>query len=538
LEWLAIALGCLGSLTQATGGEAIPIPTQASIRNSVPNLEQQSSSETISPITCETSSEVGINNVSQTCPEPEANGMEQVRSVAELSDVHPSDWAFQALQALVERYGIVVGYPDGTFRGERSLSRYEFAALLQRVMDYVYNQRNPGTRQEFEILQRLQKSYADILQSQDPQRLGLEPRVDALDIQVTKLEKQVFSTTTKLSGQAVIVPTSGSNAPLTFVSRVRLGLITSFTGKDTLLTQLEAGNNGTDAVSRVQNRFLNLLGTNGLLAGGGGLDYVGVGSGLRLSRLSYTFQPLADLSVTVGTRIHPRDFIDQNRFANSSDKNFVSSFFMGNPLIVQNQIERPGGSGVVLHWKPTDNLNLKALYLAADADRPNPGFTPGGLFGDRYQGSVELGYELNRDFVTRLQFTRAVIDGLSVYAGGVNVEWAWNQQFALFGRYGIGTYQGFTPFLGRNLDTTVQTWAIGSIIRNIVIPGSTAGFAIGQPFATSSIGNRTQTNFEGFYSFLLNDNISVTPGFMIVSNPNNRSSGNVWEFFLRMVLSF
>jgi hypothetical protein len=464
--------------------------------------------------------------------------MEQVRSVAELSDVHPSDWAFQALQTLVERYGIVVGYPDGTFRGGRSLSRYEFAALLQQVMDYVYNQRDPATREEYDILQRLQRSYGDVLQSQDTQRPGLEPRLNILDAQVTKLEKQIFSTTTKLFGQAVIVPTTGSNAPLTFVSRVRLDLRTSFTGKDTLLTQLEAGNNGTDAVSRVQNRSLNLLGTDGLLAGAGGLDYVGVEQGLHLSRLSYTFQPIANLSVTVGTRIHPRDFIDQNRFANSSDKNFVSSFFMSNPLIVQNQIERPGGAGLVLNWKPTENLDLKALYLAADADRPTPGFTSGGLFGDRYQGIVELGYALNSDFVTRLQFTRAVIDGLSIYAGGVNVEWAWNQQFALFGRYGIGTYQGFTPFLGRNLDTTVQTWAIGSIIRNIVIPGSAAGFAIGQPFASSSIGNRTQTNFEGFYSFLLNDNISVTPGFMIVSNPNNRSIGNIWEFFLRMVLAF
>ena len=46
-----------------------------------------------------------------------------------MSDVQATDWAFQALQSLVERYGCIAGYPDKTYRG-RPLTRYEFAALL------------------------------------------------------------------------------------------------------------------------------------------------------------------------------------------------------------------------------------------------------------------------------------------------------------------------------------------------------------------------------------------------------------------------
>lgn len=42
-------------------------------------------------------------------------GQAQVTSVSQLSDVQPTDWAFQALQSLVERYGCIAGYPDGTF---------------------------------------------------------------------------------------------------------------------------------------------------------------------------------------------------------------------------------------------------------------------------------------------------------------------------------------------------------------------------------------------------------------------------------------
>lgn len=60
----------------------------------------------------------------------EENAMAQVTSVSQLSDVQPTDWAFQALQSLVERYGVIAGYPDSTFRGNRALTRYEFAAGL------------------------------------------------------------------------------------------------------------------------------------------------------------------------------------------------------------------------------------------------------------------------------------------------------------------------------------------------------------------------------------------------------------------------
>ncbi len=61
----------------------------------------------------------------------------QVTSVNQLSDVKPTDWAFQALQSLIQRYGCIAGYPDGTYRGNRALTRYEFAAGLNACLDKV-----------------------------------------------------------------------------------------------------------------------------------------------------------------------------------------------------------------------------------------------------------------------------------------------------------------------------------------------------------------------------------------------------------------
>ncbi|MGL5064872.1 MAG: iron uptake porin, partial [Microcoleus sp.] len=73
----------------------------------------------------------------QAQPTQQSGAMSQVTSVSQLSDVQPTDWAFQALQSLVERYGCIVGYPDGTYRGNRALTRYEFAAGVNACLDQV-----------------------------------------------------------------------------------------------------------------------------------------------------------------------------------------------------------------------------------------------------------------------------------------------------------------------------------------------------------------------------------------------------------------
>ena len=66
---------------------------------------------------------------------PTTKKAQGVSSVSQLSDVRPTDWAFTALQSLVERYGCIAGYPDSTFRGKQATSRYEFAAGLNACLD-------------------------------------------------------------------------------------------------------------------------------------------------------------------------------------------------------------------------------------------------------------------------------------------------------------------------------------------------------------------------------------------------------------------
>ena len=112
---------------------------------------------------------------------------EQVTSITQFSDVYPTDWAYQALSNLIERYGCVAGYPNGTYRGNRAMTRFEAAALLNACLDRV--------TEVTDELKRLMKEF-------EKELAIVKGRVDGLEARVGELEATQFSTTTKLDGQA------------------------------------------------------------------------------------------------------------------------------------------------------------------------------------------------------------------------------------------------------------------------------------------------------------------------------------------------
>ena len=102
----------------------------------------------------------------------------------------PTDWAYQALSNLVEQYGCVAGYPNGTFRGNRAMTRYEAAALLNACLDRVT-----------EVTDELRRLMAEF----GAELAILEGRVDGLEAKFGELKATQFSTTTKLKGKATFV---------------------------------------------------------------------------------------------------------------------------------------------------------------------------------------------------------------------------------------------------------------------------------------------------------------------------------------------
>ena len=184
-----------------------------------------------------------LDQIEQYSNEGQSNIQGQVTNVGELRDVEPTAWAYEALRSLVERYGCIVGYPDRTFRGNRSLSRWEFAAGLNaclNVMERLIQENVAVLREDIDKLKRLMEEFQAEL-------AALGARVDNLESRVAFLEDHQFSTTTKLAGE-VIFATSGSyinndaGNQQVFQDRVRLVLNTSFSGEDRLVTRLAAGN--------------------------------------------------------------------------------------------------------------------------------------------------------------------------------------------------------------------------------------------------------------------------------------------------------
>ena len=88
------------------------------------------------------------------------------------SDVSTSDWAYQAVSQLSDQ-GIVEGYPDGTFRGQRNITRYELAQIIARLManEDQFNAEQRAT------IDKLAGEYADEL--------------DNLGVRVSNLENKV-----------------------------------------------------------------------------------------------------------------------------------------------------------------------------------------------------------------------------------------------------------------------------------------------------------------------------------------------------------
>ncbi len=130
------------ALTSAIGSSAHPslvvaeVSTSKPLKSATPPLD---TSNLPTPTAESLPTEVLAITVNEDQP------LAQVTSVSQLSDVQPTDWAFQALQSLVERYGVIAGYPDGTFRGNRSLTRYEFAAGVNAALDRIQELISAGT---------------------------------------------------------------------------------------------------------------------------------------------------------------------------------------------------------------------------------------------------------------------------------------------------------------------------------------------------------------------------------------------------------
>ncbi|MBD2462950.1 carbohydrate porin [Oscillatoria sp. FACHB-1407] len=526
----------------------------------------------------------------------------QVTSVSQLSDVEPTDWAFQALQSLVERYGCIAGYPDGTYRGDRTLTRYEFAAGLNACLDRVNELISTGltdavTAEDLETIQRLQEEFSAELAS-------LRGRIDALEARTAELEANQFSTTTVLRGLTwfnltgafadgdVLVETSDLSAPpvirpagrdpvtgrplvatveddpeITFSYLTWLTLSTSFNGEDNLVTQLAVGNGDSPANAFVSAGLYNTFGVPFTDQ----TAQVDIGSNdVIIRELFYSFPINDSLQAVVGPRINWYRYFDNNRF--TFFLTGASSFNSGGSTLL-NTIDR--GSGAALLWQINEQFRLNVAYLGeSDEFLPSGLFNTSsnpdeGLFGGTNTITAEVTFSPSSDFNLRLLYNRSNLNAVFGQVGGApgepiygllddgaggplndatadtfsaNFDWLITPTIGIFGRY---TY-GITHIEPGDVDA--QAVQAGIAFLDFLKEGSqlTLSYMIpfsvldGHEFLVSGGGDGgVQYEFELTYFYPLTDNIALVPAFYVIGNANNFDSNpTIYVGNLRTQFSF
>ncbi|AUB40665.1 Carbohydrate-selective porin OprB [Nostoc flagelliforme CCNUN1] len=526
-----------------------------------------------------------VTNVAQLSEAQDSNSMSQVTSVSQFSDVQPTDWAFQALQSLVERYGCIAGYPNATYRGNRALTRYEFAAGLNACLDRVNEliataTADLVTKQDLATLQRLREEFSAELAT-------LRGRVDGLEARTAELEANQFSTTTKLVGEAIFnvsqpfgeqradTDTDPNNNPdldsnTTFDNRVRLNLYSSFTGKDQLQIRLNAGNIFNN--STVTGTNMTRLGYDG-----------NTNNSVSIDKINYAFN-LTD-AVRVKVDASGGEFYENVNTFNpdfaSSGRGALSRFGRFSPIYRQGQ----GGAGLTVTFNPTGAISLSGGYLAQSTSTTvngvttnfganNPVANQGLLNGDNAIFG-QLSFQPSKAFNIGLTYARTYLAGNttnSLFQGtgsafannpfsstntsntriesnnyGVEATFQLSSALAISGWGGYTTAETRT---GANADADIWYWAGALALRDFGGEGNVLGVIFGQPpkvtggsikdVATNvDRDDDTSYHLEGLYKFKLSDNIQVTPGVLVIFNPeHNDANDTIYVGTLRTTFSF
>ncbi|MEA5515914.1 iron uptake porin [Nodularia sp. UHCC 0506] len=537
---LVVSPAVLGA-TLLVSGAAIASPTTTT---EVSATEQQGATEVAQAAK---DTQVIISQVNSYSNEGKQNTtLSQVTSVSQFSDVQPTDWAFQALQSLVERYGCIAGYPNATYRGNRALTRFEFAAGLNACLDRVNEliataTADMVTRQDLVTLQRLQEEFSAELAT-------LRGRVDSLEARTAELEANQFSTTTKLVGEAIFAvtdafgDTAGDNNNTVFQNRVRLDLQTSFTGRDVLHTRLASGN--------AQNLNLDNQG------GAEGLQTFNIGNtgnnNVVIDWLSY-YVPVGPAQVYIAATggIHSDYAATNNPYFEDYDggNGALSAFASENPIY------RIGGGAGIAFTLPFGQgggiLRPSSLTVGYLGSEPNNPGDSSGIFNGNYAALGQLNFNVGQRLALAATYVHgyhglnsSLFDAGSVTNRIVGTDiantlanpsstnsYGVSAAFTPSDRLSVSGFVSYTDVTGFGIGDDKEVWSygVGVALPDFGKRGNVLGiFAGAQPYARGVVAgsNRVPYQVEGFYKYRVSDNVSVTPGVIWVTNPGQNSDND------------
>jgi Carbohydrate-selective porin, OprB family len=421
----------------------------------------------------------------------------------QLADVQPTDWAYKALRSFVEKYQCIQGKSKLTFSRTRVLRRDEFASILSTCLAQIQSTpilKTEVAADDLRVIQHLQSVF-----SQQLKYLG--DRTTVLEKQENVLSIQQFSTTTQLSGEAIMAvvgsnvedpdePEDGSR--FTFSNRIRLRLNTSFTGKDLLTMSFLSGNvprldrsAGTDMArlsfdTDTQNRA-------------------------QLGTLKYRFPIGNHVTVHINAKASSDDSL--NPWFDSGGRGSISRFGRKNPIYRQ-----IGSTGVGINYNPTKWMTLSMEYLADKAKDPTVG-----LFSRPYSALVQITIRPTRKVELGLTYLRSensldtgtgsklanapfgnTASGISANSVGLELN-AKVQKYLVLGGW-IGYTHAVANDLPNQPSASILSYAVTAAVPNLGQKGNLGGLIFGQPpkVIQNSLGSdfedlQTALHLEAFY---------------------------------------
>jgi hypothetical protein len=478
--------------------------------------------------------------------DPPRNLISQTSTIEEISDIQPTDWSYQALQNLIERYGCISGFEDRsnaqglvkTFRGEQTLSRTEFAAGLNSCLNNIEKiiaRTKDVPQTDIDTVLRLMQEFQSELAI-------LQGRTDGSQARLLDLEATQFSATSKLQGEAVLslgeVLAGSSDRPNTILgSRLRLDLKTSFQGNDLLFTRLSRGDFAG---------FASELGTfQGELA-----FAQPDGDDFRLEDLHYSFGLGDRLNFIVGAAGVGADDIAPtvNFLDGDGGSGAVSTFGTRNPLYYP-----PADAGLGFNYRPIDQVQISAGYVASAANEPTTG---NGFFNGPYSALGQITLEPLKNLSLAATYihsynqsnTSTGTSSSNVQSQteelfgtkaptvsnsyGLELSWTISDRLILGGWGGLSKVSSLST-LNQQLDRGTQNiwnWAATLAIPDLGKEGNLGGIVLGsEPTVTSSSSDSLVADqdralhLEAFYQYQVNNNIAITPGVIWITEPDSNT---------------
>ena len=466
------------------------------------------------------------------------NSIESIPSVSKLKNIQTTDWEYQALQSLARRYDCTRQWQQGN--NNSSITRFEFAVGLNSCLQQI---ENITSGQDLIVLQRLRRDFASEL-------ARLTTKIEQLEIKVSQIESQQFSTTTKFEGQVLFFLTDSfggdDNSETTFGYRTRLNFNTSFSGRDLLQVRLE--NRDLPRLDDVTDTSLSRLSVDGDTDGA-----------TELSELSYTFPVGENTEMLFGTTgVSLNDVGEVLNPFSSSSSGAISRFGRRDPATLR----APGGAGIGIRQEFSDKILGFAGYFINNEDVVNP--QPGrGLFGSSNSAIAQLVIEPEEELALAATYTRTYERSDDVnLMGSTGVEEA-NEPFGdnatTSDNFGIqanwevtsgleiGGWVGYTRAQQQqNGDdrATILNGALTFAFPDLGGEKNVGGIIIGVPPVISGhddgdlATNKTPLHLEALYRIEVDDFIEITPGAFAVFNPDTDEGNTIWVGTIRTEFSF